>query len=335
MRLSESLKRNIMETSVGRLLNKFKIKSRRNVLFFEDILANYIKECEKAGYEKEIRDIAKKWMNLTMQQMTPQVLKRTPMFFLNVVMKKVWTNLGLMDDLKVSKQGNLVNIETKNEGITTFIGKNNFTLGLFIGILNVLFKSEIECIDYLQTKRFCKYSFKIKNEPFLIHSKGKNLYDKLNNSLKTEGFNLEDAFQKNIFKLKRNNRIYFRRTVIRPAENTLFHLISNENILIEKVPVISYNYFHKIIKEKTTKERKLYLLKNILEANGWGIIKIIIYKKKILFKIKNPPYGLQLEKNNWNFLAATILGYLWLLDKKFRIYSMNDNYKQLIMTYSN
>jgi len=66
MRLSESLRRNIMNVIGGGIVNRFVLKkSRIDLLFFEDILANYIKGCEDAGFGKEMEETAEKWMNLT------------------------------------------------------------------------------------------------------------------------------------------------------------------------------------------------------------------------------------------------------------------------------
>ena len=78
MQLSESLRRNVMETVVGGVLNKFKIKNRRNVLFFEDILANYVKGCEDAGYGEEMKAIGQKWCILIMNQLTTKPLRKLP-----------------------------------------------------------------------------------------------------------------------------------------------------------------------------------------------------------------------------------------------------------------
>ena len=335
MRLSESLRKNIMETSVGRLLNKFKIRSRRNVLFFEDIFANYIKECEKTGYGKEMAKIGQKWTNLVMQQTVPEIFKGVPILFLNKIMKGVWINIGLLDDLYVIRENDVIYIETKNESITKNIGKNKFLPGLYKGILNILFNSELEVVDILQTKKYSKYVFRLKKGSFNAECKKKSIYNKLNYLSGIKGFALKDAFQKGVFQLKENNRIYFRGKVVSPVENTLFHLMGNQKILLEKVSNISYRYFNKIIKKDTTKERKLSLLKILLQTMGWGIIKIMVKSENvIIIKITNLPYGLQIEKDNWNFIARVILGYLWLLDKNLKINNIADTYKELSITYS-
>jgi len=335
MRFSDHLQKNIIETHAGRLLSKFKIKSRRDVLFFEDILVDYIKECEKNGYEKEIRNVSKKWMNLTMQQMTPKILKKAPLFFLNKIMKNLWVSLGLMSDLSIIKSENIIEIKTKNETPTRVIGENNFIVGFYEGILNILFKSNLKCIKFLQTKRHCKYTFNIEDEPFdFIKCKEKEVYNKLNQLPESVGIDFKSALKKGIFNLKKDNKIYFRGKSIILGENTLSHLISNSNLLPEKIPYISYDFFKKIIKEDSTDEEKLVLIKTILQIMGWGIIKVKKSKKYILMEIKNPPYGLQSEKDNWEFLIRTVLGYLWLLDKDFVVKNIKEQYKKLIILYS-
>lgn len=334
MRLAESLRKNIIEITSGRILNKFKIRNRRDVLFFEDIFANYIKECEKAGYVKETAEIGQKWTNLNIQNVVQPIFKKAPLFFLNTIMRNVWSNLGLIDNIEVTKDRNIIKIETKNEVPTRIIGKNNFIIGSYVGILNILFNSHVECFKASQTKKYCYYVFNIKYKPFIVSSyKEKRVYDKLNQSKNIEGFTLKDLLKKGIFQLKEDNKLYFRGKSIIAGENTLAHLIGNSKLLLEKIPHISYIYFKEIIKESTDEE-KLLLIKTLLQAMGWGTLKIIETKKNVHLEIKNPPHGLQLEKDNWEFLTRTILGYLWLLDKKFIVRKVNEQYKKLIITYS-
>jgi hypothetical protein len=280
--------------------------------------------------------IAQKWCALIVKQLTPETFRKLPFsLFFNILAKKVWINLGLMDDVHATKEDDVIKIETKNEGITRIIGENNFCFGLFIGILNILFASEIDDLKSLQTRKSSMYIFRIKKQTFTIKSKKKSIYNKLNYLPEIKGFTLKDAFQKNIFQLKQNNRIYFRGKLICPIENTLFHLVGNKKILFENIPDISCRYFNKIIKKNATKESKLTLLKTVLQTMGWGIIKIIVKNEKtIIIGIKNPPSGLQIEKDNWNFLVRVILGYMWLLDKDFKIFDINNNHKEMSIIYS-
>jgi hypothetical protein len=76
MRLSTLLSRNILRPDVGRLCNRFKIRSRRVVFFFEDILSLYIKECEEAGYKEEMERAGFEWGSLVFQELIPAYLKK-------------------------------------------------------------------------------------------------------------------------------------------------------------------------------------------------------------------------------------------------------------------
>ena len=78
MRLSESLRRNIMETIPGKILNKFKGRSSRSVVFFEDILAEYIKECEASGYDKELANLGYNWGLMGIQKLTSPIVRSFP-----------------------------------------------------------------------------------------------------------------------------------------------------------------------------------------------------------------------------------------------------------------
>ena len=162
-------------------------------------------------------------------------------------------------------------------------------------------------------------------------SKDKRIYNKLNYIISPKGFTLKDAFKKNIFHL-RENKIYFRGNPLYPVENTIFHLISDSGILLEKIPYISYNYFKKIIKDSSD-IKKLILLKTLLQTMGWGIVTIIPKENEIIIDIKNPPYGFQVERDRWDFLINTIMGYIWLIDKDFRIGDILEGYKHLIVKY--
>jgi hypothetical protein len=324
-----------METTVGRLLNKFKIKSRRNVLVFENILANYVKECEKAGYGKEMVETAQTWTNLVIQNVVPKILKKTPIFFINKIMKTVWVNLGLLSDIYAVKRDNLIEIETKNEAITRQLGKNECSKGFYVGILNILFNSHVECIKTIQTKKYCKYVYKIINKNFEpLKTKKKELYNKLNQLPKIKGITLKDALKANVFQLKNNNRLYFRGKSLWYVENTGFHILGNKQILLKKVPKISYDFFKQTVRKKSSNTEKLALIKTLLQSMGWGIISIINQKNKILFEISYLPYGLQKEKDNWYFLIDLILGYLWLINKKLKIKNVEKLYKKIIISYS-
>jgi len=334
MRLSTSLKRNIIKTVVGGVTNISQGIYRRYTLFFEDILALYVKECENAGYD--MYNIDKKWMNLVMSKHFRGIITKLPIrVFLNVFMKNIWIGLGLMDDFRFTKKDNIVTIETKNEGVTRIIGKNTGMVGFYAGILNVLFRSEAHSIDIYQSKKSCRYVYELDGICTAIKSKSKGQYNKLNYIEEDiRGVDLKNALEKNILHLSKGNKLYFRGKFLCPIENTIFHLIGNKGIMLNKISEISYDYFSILIDDESNIERKLILLKTLLQVMGWGVVKIVIKSDtKISVDIKNPPYGLQLEKDNWDFLLRTIQGFLWLINTNFKIEKINEGYKRITVDY--
>lgn len=390
MRFSYSIRKNIFEAFKGALLNNFYLKKRRDTLIFSDILANYIKECEEAGYGAELGDAGQQWMILYFKNLVPDILKKMPpVLFLNTVMKNVWINLGLLDDLIAARKGNRIIIKTRNEQITRMIWKNDFLPALYKGALSALFNSRIRTAESFQTKdknRYNRYEFAfdsahgaipdssvygscsydsssydscsydsysydsygsaIEKEPLMeCKSKEKSVYFKLNYFPSAKGFRLSDAFKSGVLQLKGNN-IFFRGALFSPAENTIFHLLGKKQILISRLSSISYEYFRKIICESKDEE-KLVVLKTLLQTMGWGAITCILDKRStkrltgeitkinsITIEIKNPPFGLQAEKDNWIFLIAVILGYMWLLDANLKITCVKERNKSLAVTFS-
>lgn len=335
MRISESIRKNVFEVSAGRILNKLKIKRRRNTLFFEEIGSEYIRRCEEHGYGKEMMCIGQEWMLMFFERMIPGSLKKIPpITLLNLVMKNLWITGGLMNDFRASKRDGMISIKTKNEGLTRFVGRNHLMVGFYMGIVNSLFRCEVKPVNIIQTKEKCEYAFRFMEKRCdLVKSKEKSLYDKLNHLGLARGFTLKDLLESKVFQLKENNRIYFRNRSISPIENTLFHLIGNKGILMDEVPKISYDYFRSVVKDSSD-TRRLVLIKTLLQAMGWGVIKIVMSGRRVVFEIKNPPYGLRKESDNWDFLIRTVLGYLWLLNKKFRVLKTETDYKHLRITYS-
>jgi len=195
-----------MEATVGGIINKFKIRRRRDTLFFEDILANYVKECERAaGYSEEMEKIGQKWGALYSGGVMPSIFKKMPpVLFLNTVMRKVWINLGLLDDLHVVKEGNTIAYETENECTTRIIGESKFLVGIYKGFLEVLFSSIIRTEKAFQTKKRSKYVFKLTEKNLNIEVKEKIVYNKLNYLPPIHGFSLKDALKSGIFQLKEN-----------------------------------------------------------------------------------------------------------------------------------
>jgi len=335
MRLSTSLRRGIIETTVGGVLNKFIMRDRRLTSFFEDIFGEYVTQCEKYGYNRDIRKLAERWGELLFYQLVSAPIKKLPpTLIINRLGKKSWSNLGIVDDIHLDGKDEIINLTTKNESITRIIGKNDFMLGFFKGTINALYNSQSKVVDCLQSKESCEYQFKLEDEPIIIKGKEKSLYDRLNYLEPIKGFTFDDAIKKNTLQLKEDNKLYFREKRIALTENTIYHLVGNANLLLDKVPSISYDFFKKIIKGDSTDEQKLTLLKNLLQIMGWGIVRIVVKdKEEIIIEIRNPPYGLQLERDNWQFISRVILGYLWLLNEGWVISDLQDKYKNLSIRY--
>jgi hypothetical protein len=272
------------------------------------------------------------------QQLLHDFVRKLPIrIFLNLIIKNVWKNIGLVDNLTARKDNDNITMKIKNEYITRIIGKNKIQIGMYTGALNVWYGSQVQCVYSKQTKNLSKYIFKISNRPFIptnIKWREKEVYNKLNSLPKNMGMTLRDAVKKNIFQIKKN-KFYFLNKPLIPIENTLNHLISCNNILLDRVAHISYRHFKEFNKKQISNSKKLLILKNILQFSGWGIPRIIIKdKKNIVIEIQHPPYGMELDRDKWQFLVYFVLGYLWLINKYFKITNVNEEYKKLILTYS-
>ncbi len=335
MRLSTSIKNNALEVASGFLLNTFKFKKRRGTVFFEDLLSEYIRKCEISGHEKEIEEIGKRWMVLYFANVIPEKIKSLPpLFILNDLMRKIWMNLGLTSDFRVFQEGNKLVVNSRNEGITRIIGQNRFVGGTLHGIFGVLFKRDVKSIEVKQSIEKSEYIFQLQDKTFMGYaSKGKKRYDLMNSVATVEGFNLKSALNNKTVVLSEDNRIYFRGRPLWYVENTLFHLIGNADIIMDEVPEISYKYFIDFV-EETTVERKLSFLKNFLQMMGWGLVNIIFEKGDITLEIRNPPYGLQIERDNWSFLLNVILGYLWTIEKNYKMTDVREVPKNIFVKYS-
>ncbi|MBN2043113.1 MAG: hypothetical protein JW754_04890 [Candidatus Aenigmarchaeota archaeon] len=316
MRLSDSLKRGIMKSGVGGILNKFKIRSRRSTLFFEDIFSEYVMHCENNGKKKEMFNLAKKWASVSTQQLIPGWLKNvSDISVFNLAANNVWTNVGLVEYFDGKKDDDIVYVTTKREFLTRITGENEFMKGFFVGCVNGFFRKECDIVSSVQSRTECMYKIILRKEEFKIGAKDKKKYDTLNYLPAAIGFSLQDALKKNIFQLKEKNRIYFRKRPISPTENTIFHIISNEGPFLETVPEISFNYFKDILL-KGEEKRMLSMLKTLLQCMGWGVVKILEDVSKIKIIIKSPPCGLQTEKENLVFIINVILGFLWTIDRR-------------------
>lgn len=313
MRLAEMLQRDILKAYSGGLLSRLKLPQRRTVLFFEDILSDYISVCEKNGYSGDIAKIAKCWGALGTQQLVPAFIRRLPYSISSKLIKNLWTSFGLMDNFSARQDGNRIYITTKNEFVTRSIGRNAFMAEFFSGCTNSFFGSSADIIESHQTKGESRYAFELSNKKLEVVAKDKNHYTRLNTLSDEEGFTLKDALQQDILQL-RANRVFFRGLPILPIENTLFHLFGDADILFGKIPAISYNRFREAIDGDTPIEKRFALLKTLLQAMGWGNMQVVMRGRNVQIEIKNLPHGLQASPDNWKFMSMVILGYLRLTE---------------------
>jgi hypothetical protein len=248
-------------------------------------------------------------------------------------MRGVWRDLGLLDDLHVDKRDALITLATRGECITRTIGENSFCTGLYMGTFSTLYNAKLSKVETRQDKYHSTYTFQIEDQPREnVPAKDKKTYDKLNETSEGRGYTLKDLLKKGTFTLD-GSRVYFRGKRLQVGENTLFHIFGEKKVLLESIPKISYNYFKDMIEPDAPPEKKLLMLKHILSAMGWGVIKILYDEGKVSIEIRNPPYGLQREKDNWDFLLQTILGYLWLIDKNFRLQETREGHRYLRAAY--
>lgn len=321
VRTSYAIQKGVMETLVGGVFNRFmqtRIRARRNTLFFEEITANYVKECEKAGYGKEIYELGREWFCLIFPNLFTKQVRMLPWnILINGVLAAAWKTLGATDEMHVDKKENLLIGISVNSSITRYIGKNMLYPGLITGIYEVVFNKKIKYIKQAVEGKKAIYHHRILDEPPEIYpSRPKEEYDRLNKLEPVEGFTLQDALEKGIFRM-RGNRIYFRGKGIWQVENTLFHLIGQRGILLERVPEISRKFFAEVLEENSGEEEKLQLLKTLLQVMGWGVVSITKGRGRTVVEIKNPPHGFQKGKDDYGFLARVILGFMQNLDAAY------------------
>lgn len=335
MRLSESLRKGIMETSSSGLFNKFKMRKRRNVLFFNDILMEYVRECEKAGFGDDIRELSEKWGISIFERLVPGMMKMLPFNFLcNKVLAPVWKNLGYMEDILFKRNADSITIITKNETNIQRIGLNNLSIGFYMGMVGSICQRRAHYVDADKSGSICTYRLRLSDSLVSINLKEKDVYDRLNLMPAISGFTLKDALRKGIFQLKEYNKIYFRGRLTSPGDSTILQLIGNSGPKLNSIQSISYAYFRDIIEKDSSSGNKIVLLKTLLQVMGQGIVTIVTDGGNIMVNIKNPVYGFQAEPDNWEFLTRTILGYLWMIKRNLGVKDVEIGHKHLKITYS-
>ncbi len=334
MKISDFLRNKTFQIAGGVILNYFKIKKRRNTLYFGEIPARYFVLCESKGFGNEMREVARDWMYLYFSTLVPQSFRKiNPQDLLNGLIRKVWMNMGFLSDMKVSIEGNVISVETVGEGTTELIGRNSFQPGIYEGIFTSLYGRRMKLLRSSQTPERSGYAFEVTDEEFSLGGRQKDEYNHLNSMPKVRGLTLEDMLRSNVFYL-RGQKLYFRGKVIYPIENTAIHLFSNRAIMLDKVPGISRDFFAGVLESGSSPDERLRLLKNLMQAMGWGMFSIARTGSAIKIRIANPPFGLQKEEDNWDFLARMLLGYAKTIDERYELERIARGYRLLSMGFS-
>jgi len=322
MRFTETLRKKIIHPFSGAIVNRFKLRERRDVVFFADIVNHLIKKWEREDPEL-LESIGREWMAFYMKSLLPDILKNMPItMFMNTVMKSVWKSLGLLDDMKAENDGDVVILKTLDEDITNEIGKNHFLPGLYAGILSVFTGKEVVITNITAASGKVDYNvyvFSLTKKPFDVKPREKELYNRLNKLNVTTGINLETAIQKGIIKTDTANKMYYRGFRLSAVENTLFHIIGEHKELLEDVANVSEGFFSHLVDKETPTYDRMKLLRNLLQITGWGNIKVKMDKKEVVVVARNMPYSLKQKGDNWKFLSCVILGFLRSSIPKSRI----------------
>lgn len=326
MTLAFSLAKDILHSSAGIIINRFKAGERRIVLFPENILAEYIKICDNEKYGEELFGITIKWSDTICREIIPRSIREIASeLIINLVVGQTWVNLGIVDDFKAKISDKKIDIEVSNCAIIRLIGLNSFSRGILEGNLTNILGQDLELEKEELNGKIAKCTFTKKGnlEAAVREEKRKAL--KTNPCQKTGGINLKEAVEKNIFTLDARNKIMFRGKILLPLESTIFHMLGGCNILLDKIPAISTNFFNEIIDKTAPLEKKLVLLKSLLQAMGWGTPTITIYGDEISIRISNAPESLLAEKENHVFFAKTIEGYMRSVEENLQAVEYTEN----------
>ena len=75
-------------------------------------------------------------------------------------------------------------------------------------------------------------------------------------------------------------------------------------------------------------------MKTLFQVMGWGGMNVLMKTENdVVIEINTPPHGL-LAKDNWNYLAHTIEGYLWNINDQLRLQSLSETSRALKIGYT-
>ncbi len=222
----------------------------------------------------------------------------------------------------------------KNESFSNNYEGNVFLRGLHRGFLSQLYGIRLDAAGVFRDRAYFVYEYAKRNEPFHIASKSKAKYNELNAMPEDVGFTIKDALKTGMLRLSGANRLYFRGRVLNPLENTIFHLLGNMQLPMDRLAEVSQAFFSQILEAGSGRDDRLVLLKNLLQLMGWGNVGMIAKKEAVTVSIKNPPYGFQAEKDNWEFVIGTILGFMRTIDKRFSLKKVEESRRMVSVTFS-
>jgi hypothetical protein len=202
---------------------------------------------------------------------------------------------------------------------------------MYAGGLSTIFGKTFQKVHAAQDAE-SEYAFRFLEKPYTPCSRTTKEYYKLNEcETKEKGISLKECISKRLITID-GNVVLFRGKRLVTLENTIFHMLGNENMFLDGLSRISFGYFRKLLSAES-ENRYFFILKTLLQSFGFGMINVISDENNIVIDVKNPTYGLQKYCENWEFLAHVILGYLWLVDKKIKYEGSKVKFKRVTLYY--
>ncbi len=333
MSLADFIQRKIVQSRRGSLFSSGFGKKRRDILFFEEILANYFQMCEKAGFEKEMEELAGDWMTIMINAYAPSVVKVLPLeSCINLLLERLWKKIGILEKCHAKKSGENTIIETKGEPFVRFIGENSFSKGLFTGVVEAYYLKKANLVNLDWNGTGGVYTIALGNEKIDLALKDKKEYYWLNTMRPNKKQSLEELIRAGAVSL-RKNRVFYLGKKMFIMETSLPHLIAQKGVKLELLARASEDFF----KTKLSKSREFNggfrHAKLLFQLNGFGEVDILQNGKSLSVNIRHPPYGMQLAKDKWDFIAQYILGYLRAMDNSFKFVGSKEFSRKLILSY--
>ncbi len=333
MKLSYLFYKGILETGVGSLINKFKIHRRRDILFFEELISEYVKKCDDNNLTENLLKIGEDWGKLAIKTIFPKSFFYFPLEEMyNKILRKVWISIDLVHDIKLVKKQNEIFLTTEYESGTRLIGKNPVSIGFHKGMLEGILGKKVKLIEAKQSKKRCSYRFKVLNEKAEeVEAKGKREYFSLN-KFNRKGFTTKEAIKSKVIRIK-DDKLFLRGKRLLLFESTYFHLFGIYSKGIDLLPPIAEKFFNELVNAESTEDEKLRFLKHMLQFMGWGEISFLVTKDKVIMTVNHPNYGFQKKEDNWLFLIKMVEGFIKAIRKRTVLKSYNYSHGKVTAVY--